>query len=692
MNIATDILRRYIHIEHTPAELRYILDDIGIEVKRLEDGVFGVELLANRGDHHCYYGIARELSGRLGRDICTPPVTVLESDKCGAYPVENQTDLCLLYSATVMTKKNTQAGSLSAADLHTLECAGIHSLLPPIDATNLSNLELGQPTHVFDADKVEGSIVVRQSVAGEKAWLLFEEEARDIPEGTIVIADQVKILAIAGVIGCEDSKTTAETTKIIIESACFDPVQVRKTGRALHVHTDALARFERGSDPSFVLVGAGRVVCLLQQVGWELQGKTTVVGDWTDPKRNISLSVRALQQFLGTTIDAQDIVDRLARYGFRSTIESRVDGDSIHTQVPAHRLWDVENCFDIYEEIAKSIGYNNTPISLPKIDKGAQPTELEIRKTMVEELLLGLGAYEVITDGFYGRASLEKLGLPQDHPLQQHIETLNSVDKGYSLLKNNCLLQAIEAVRNNRNRNIQDIKIFEWTRCFVPDASATNGVCREEKMLWAIFAGTESGNSWKQTSVSIDPLYVKGLVEEMRVLLRIPLEFRQSTHLLSPILHPNRQLSIWLHDRCVGVLGEVHPRICNEFKIKRVRPCYLQLDESVLLARSTGVSYTIPPVFQPLQRTVAFSVPTLSSGVSIGAQNIADVLQTVADSVSIVDLFVFEEEGISKRAITYHLSFANSTGTLSAEECNNQLHHSIQLVLEKYQSEGVRHR
>ena len=464
MNLSLNVLKRHIDIQQTPVELRHLLDDIGIEVKRMEEAeddiVYGLELLANRGDHHCYVGIAREISGRTGAKICGPLTPVLTIGD--GYPVVNETEFCLRYTATKM-KRNAEAQSLSSIDLKPLEAAGIHSLSAPVDATNLSNIEIGQPTHVFDANKVDGPICIRLSQKGETAWLLFEEKAREIPEGTIVIADDAKILAIAGVIGCEDSKTTQDTTEIIIESACFDPVHVRITGRALGLHTDALARFERGSDPELALVGAGRVAGLLESVGWELGGQTTQVGSWDGHPQMISFDVADLNRFLGTELSDDEIIERLQRYDFRA---EDVRGTRVNLCVPTHRIWDVHTVFDIYEEVAKSVGYNSIPTTLPKIDKGALPSKLEQHRDLVENVLMGSGFLEVITDGFYGRTEFDKLGLSSDHILQQHVETQNSLDKGYSLLKNNCLLQAVDCVRKNMHRNYTNIKVYEWTRTF----------------------------------------------------------------------------------------------------------------------------------------------------------------------------------------------------------------------------------
>ncbi len=316
MNISTHVLRQYISCPDSDKELRHLFDDVGIEVKKSQDGVFSVELLANRGDHYCYAGIARELSGRLGGSVCHPKISEMIVGEDGP-KVSIETELCLAYSATYLETKNPQ--ELSEEILAPLIAADIHSLGAPIDATNLSNMELGQPTHVFDADTIQGTIRIRLTGEGEKAWPLFFEEKITLPSGVMVIADDEKILAIAGVIGCEESKTTPLSRRIVLESACFDPVHVRKTSRALSIHTTSVARFERGSDPSLPLGGAGRVTFLLESCGWKRVGNTTMVGTWENPNRVISLSVGSLNDFLQTECSTQEVVERLSRYGFSCT-------------------------------------------------------------------------------------------------------------------------------------------------------------------------------------------------------------------------------------------------------------------------------------------------------------------------------------------------------------------------------------
>jgi phenylalanyl-tRNA synthetase beta chain len=374
VKVSTQVLARFVDAPTDPKELRELMDDVGLEVKRMEPMAggtrFTLELLANRGDHHCYEGIARELDGRLGRGLRSVPVAPLEVG-ASPHPLVNTTPLCMRYSLTLMER--TSDARLSAEALAVLDGAGIHSLTAPVDATNVANLELGQPTHAFDADTIVGPVTIRLSAPGERCRPLFQEGEVELPEGTLVIADDAKILAVAGVIGCEESKTTETTTRLLLESACFDPVAVRKASRALSIHTDSSARFERGADPKRVLAGAGRVVALLEEAGWSRVGTTGMVGEYAASGLVIPLSVAATGAFLDLPLDAAEISERLGRYGFDVRADAG-DADKLLVSVPSWRIWDVAFAADLYEELAKSIGYNATPIALPPVRMGATPS------------------------------------------------------------------------------------------------------------------------------------------------------------------------------------------------------------------------------------------------------------------------------------------------------------------------------
>ena len=687
MKISTSVLRRFVEVPDDGRDLRNLLDDIGVEVKRhdIDAGLFTLELLANRGDHHCYVGLAREISGRTGTGTCGPEYATLTTGD-SPHPLVLETDLCTQYSITLLERKGPGT-DLSADEQAPLNAAEIHSVSPAVDATNLANLEYGQPTHCFDADTIVGPITIRLSRDGERAWPLFAEERVDVPVGSIVIADDEKILAIAGVIGCEESKATENTTRILLESAAFDPIAVRKASRALHIHTDSSARFERGSDVSQVLIGAGRVVHLLQAHGWSCSRISGVVGSWTDEERTISLSADAAAAFLDHSLDTAEISDRLGRYGFKVA-----ESDSgLSVVVPPHRVWDVEFAADLYEELAKSIGYNNTATNLPPVDMGALPSAGDTAKTKVEEVLIGAGFYEVFTNGFHGTGLREKLGISEDHTLWNHVQTTNALDRGYGLVKNNALAQAVEALAGNVRAGTGPIQMYEWTRTFHPDATATNKVCTERHLLWAIADGNIEPNRWDDTPRNASAWLFKGIVEEIGTTLSIPLSVgpADETHPLSDCLHPGRQASVKLHGKTVGVLGEVHPGVAKAFKLKRSRPVYLEIDRTALEAEPVVKRYAERSMHQPIMRSLAFSLPP-----RVTAGEVVSLMMTEGpgwlEQVDIVDLFAHDENGTPMRAVTFSLRYGNEDGDRSADSVNQASEALIAAVESNLGPKGVK--
>ena len=650
-------------------ELRELLDDVGVEVKRVEDEpggtVFTVELLANRGDHHCLQGVARECAGRVGGELGGVDTLALQ---VGDSPIRlvNETELCLLYTLTPM---DLGEGSITGPLEQRLEASGVHSVSAAVDATNLVNHELGQPTHVFDADTIVGGVTIRLAREGEQCWPLFQDGKVPVPAGAMVIADDEKILAVAGVIGCEESKVTDGTERILIESACFDPVSVRKTARAMGIATDSSARFERGSDPSLPLTGGARVAWLLQQhAGAELTGTTGVVGDWVDPERRIRVDLDLASAYFQVELEAGDVVDRLARYGFLHVAD---EGRQHVFQVPPHRLWDVEHPEDLYEELAKSYGYNELPSDLP-VAPGVLPSELQVGHAKVEEILLGAGFYEVVTNGFHSKSLRARLGVDEGHPLYDHVETQNAEDKAFTLLKNECLGQALEMVEQNHRQKHYDVRAFEWTRTFHPDEEADNGVCTERSVLWAIATGASSPSTWAGSARQSDVWLLKGLLEEIAVELALPLRLgpKDAEAPLADLLHDGRQATVLCGDVVVGVLGEVHPRLVKAFGLKKAPPVYVELDGDALADDGERPKTVLPPPRPPSVRSVAFALaPKLEAG------EVARVLRSAAPrwlhDVAIVDRFEGREpNGDPLVAITFAVSWRNDDGRRSADEVN----------------------
>ncbi|MEQ1565441.1 MAG: phenylalanine--tRNA ligase subunit beta [Myxococcota bacterium] len=706
MKIASDVLRRWVDLPEDPHELRQLLDLCGLEVKRVEplaDGATGftLELLANRGDHHCYEGLARELYGHVGTALRVPSVTPLTVGP-SPIPLRLESPLCLKYTATLL---EGGGGELDPAARRVLAGSGLAPVSAPVDATNVANLELGQPTHAFDADTVEGAIVIRPARAGERAWPLFHPEPVEVPEGALVIADDRKILAIAGVIGCEESKTTAATRRLLLESATFDPVAVRKAARAMRISTDSSARFERGADPERPLVGAGRVVDLLRPAGWRVVGTTGEVGAWTPPGRAVAVDADAASAFLGVPLDAAAIGERLGRYGFSCRTDPGRPGRVVAT-VPSWRLWDVEFVADLYEELAKSLGYAATPVELPPVDLGAIPSPLETRRSQVEEVLLGNGFYEVFTDGFYGRDVFALMGIAEGDPLYEHVQTTNALDRGYALLKNNTLHQAILAVGVNERRRTPDVKMFEWTRTFHPTGhrgppADRTPPCVERSVLWMVVCGQDRARAWHDTARPADVVHLKGVLAELGVELGLDLELTAPTeHPLGPYLHPGRSATITVMGEPVGVIGEVHPALCKRYKLKSARPCFVELEVGALAVSGARPTYVEPPDTQPLVRSLAFGFPRQDGpGAQVDAGDVATWIHASGpdwlERVRIVDHFeppATDGGPPPLRAVTFELDYANPESVRTAEEVNAATEGIVRAVLDQFGPRGVHQR
>jgi phenylalanyl-tRNA synthetase beta chain len=688
VKISANVLQRF--CAGTPAEprqLRKLLDDLGVEVKRLDvqdqDSILTLELLANRGDHHCYAGVAREIAARTRSPLLLPAAPAL-AQGAAALPLRIESDKCLLYTATPLRVVGPLRRSLGKEADELLAAANLLTGNAAIDVTNLVNLELGQPSHAFDRARIQGGITIRLSRPGEKAWLLFTPEPRELPAGTLVIADDVKVLAIAGVIGCEDSKIVDETREIILESAAFDPVAVRMGGRALAVKTDASARFERGSDPTLAAVAAGRIAHLLQTAGVaEVAGPLASVGSFRDPERVIELRPQELSAFLEREFTPAEIVERLGAYGF-------VERGPLRFQVPPHRLWDVESEEDLFEEIARSVGFNDLPESLPAVARGARPSRAETLLGVAEDVLVGAGFFEVYTDGFYSRAIPERLGQSTGSPLFAHVETVNSIDNSFSLLKNNCLAQALQAVADNLNVKAQDVRLYEWTRTFHPDPSAPNGVCRERDVLYGICSGRERAESW-DGSRPADVFFLKGVWEQLKKSLDLPLDFADPdpNYAITPLLHPHRCLALRQQGQSVGVIGEVLPQVLASFGIKFAKACYFEISRDALLVEpAASPAFDMPPGVPDIDRMLNFAVPL---GVSV--REIVPLLQAAAPAwlarISVADVFAGSET--AKRAVAFKLLFS-ATEARTHEQLNDACAAMVKGVVDALGSRGVEQR
>ncbi|WP_437025633.1 phenylalanine--tRNA ligase beta subunit-related protein [Streptomyces sp. enrichment culture] len=713
------LLRRYRPELPTPARAACeVLEDVGIEVKRLQDvpegEVLTVELLANRGDHHCYLGLARELGGRFEAPTGLPPLAPL--DDAVTPPPAVGTDTCLAFGVARCDLADADPARLPEEWASALGLNEEHTGLLGVDAGNVTGRELGQPVHVYDADLLAGPPRVRLSAEGETVVLLDSDEPVRLPAGLTVVADDEGVVAVAGVMGTRRAAVTRATRRLLVESALFDPVAVRRAARALGRQTAAATRFERGADPTLVRAGAARTVALLDAWGaLAADGPRT----WSEAvcpldarlaPREVPLDLDALDTYYATDFDPAAVERRLTCLGFTVRKADEADeadtagagrdgaggagagtttaaqGRALRIGVPGHRLWDVFNPECLYEEIGRMWSFDSFPAVLPEAGGGAAPTARQRVRNALEQVLVGYGFFEVITDGFYSRTAHERLGVSEDSPLTRHVELRNAIDRNFSLLKNNALLQALDIADYNQRRSLTLGKYFEFTHLFEAVGADDH---RELPVLWGMLWGEETYGAWQRGGQGFDFWYLKAVLEELAHACGTRFAFRRTAEDPSPLaelMHPTRFVHLYVDGRRVGLCGEVHPSVTANWKLRTDRVLYFELDWTALLAER-GPDGTEQPDELPehplLRRDVAFHLP-----VGLTADEVRVELEAASPLelawVRVTDLY----ESGEVRAHTFELAFQNDN-TVSAEQVNHAVTAVTSHVLDTFRERGV---
>ena len=641
MKFSKKILETFIDL---PKDWQETMEDIGLEVKSIDGDIFNLELLANRGDHYCYMGLTNEIHGRNDAKIkydMAKMTAPLDMSKKSNDLFKIETDKCLAYSLTPYKlsapQKERQTSDKYILDI--LRASGVNVILDIIDITNVVMLEHGQPAHVYDADKIVGKIHIRETKKGEKAALLFHDGMTEIPAGTCVIADDEKILCIAGVIGCHAAEADKNTKNILVETALFNPVAIRLASRAIGHTSIASQIFERGGNYNAITSGAARAKKLYEQIGWTQNAGFQVSPDAMPVKtKPIGLSGDFVRNELEIEISDKEIQERLLRYGFEKTKDGY--------QVPSWRVWDIKGTSaDLIEELCRSVGYNALPSKLPPVVLGAKKIDAEVRKSEIDSYMVHNGFYEVITDSMYSPKHASAA------PTKEHIALENSIEGGYAFMRNNTIVQAAELVSKNLRVKNREIRAFEWGKIFKGN--------KEIEILWGVMNGANVNALTAKT-------LLKNLFDDLSLDATIEYDDFKDSEKVSEwsLMNPKRRGRISCNGRGVCVFGEIHPNLLNEFDIKNDLPVYFSFDTQVLMdlvAKKT--KYTSPSAIIPSVRDIAVSVPYGHAAGDV-AGFIKKEYKQIAD-VKITDVYDKAKESV--RNITFSLTFA---GEFSADDLN----------------------
>ena len=640
------------------------------EYLNLDDHVIDLSITPNRGDCFSIRGIAREIGVINQLPVTAPEIKEVDSTIADQKQVHVDTDGCPRYLGRVIKNVNTKAPTPEWME-QALARSGIrqHSIL--VDITNYVLIELGQPLHAFDGGKVQGSVHVRQATANEKLVLLNDQEI-ELTEDVMVIADDGKALAIAGIMGGLSSSVTDETTEIFLESAFFAPLHIAGRARRYGLHTDASQRYERGVDFELPMIAMHRASQLIQALAGGEFGPITVA-EKTEllPKREaIALKQAQVDQLLGYKVESSFITDALQRLGCDVTVNAEGDW----TVVPPSYRYDMAIYQDLIEEIARIHGYDNIQISLPVIDVRLAKHQDQFDLTQLRQTLVTLGYQEAISFSF-ADLKLEK-------QLNSHVNPLvlaNPISSDLAVMRSTLLSSLIPCVQHNINRQQSRVRFFELGLRFDYQNAQNIDDLKQIPTLAMIAVGAKQAESWHGKAQPMDFFDLKGEVEEVLAAGRVNVEYVRTER---EWLHPGQSAEILVAGKSVGYLGRLHPSLEDALDLGIT--WVAELDQSAVL--QTYVSnFTELSRFPSVRRDIALVISD-KINVSEIQQLIEKTGGELLDSIWLFDVYTGQGVEQGKRSLAFALLWQHPSRTLEDAEIKSGMDHIIQVLEDTYQA------
>ncbi|MCF0263037.1 phenylalanine--tRNA ligase subunit beta [Acinetobacter guillouiae] len=640
------------------------------EYLNLDDHVIDISITPNRGDCFSIRGVAREIGVINQLPVTAPEIQDVAATIADQKQVVVTTEGCPRYLGRVIKNVNTKAPTPAWME-QALARSGIrqHSIL--VDITNYVLMELGQPLHAFDGGQVQGSVHVRQASANEKLVLLNEQEI-ELTEDVMVIADDVKALAIAGIMGGLSSSVTDETTEIFLESAFFAPLHIAGRARRYGLHTDASQRYERGVDFELPMIAMQRASQLIQTLAGGDFGPITV-SEKTEllPKREaIELNQAQVDQLLGYQVPTAFITDALQRLGCDVTVKAEGEW----TVVPPSHRYDMAIYQDLIEEVARIHGYDNIQISLPVIDVKLAKHQDQFELTQLRQTLVTLGYQEAISFSF-ADLKLEKQLNSQVNPLA----LANPISSDLAVMRSTLLSSLIPCVQYNINRQQSRVRFFELGLRFDYQNAKSIEDLKQIPTLAMIAVGSKQIESWHGKAQVMDFFDLKGEVEEILAAGRVHVEYVRSER---EWLHPGQSAEILVDGESVGYLGRLHPSLENALDLSTT--WIAELDQSAVL--QTYVSnFTELSRFPSVRRDIALVISD-KINVSEIQQLIEKTGGELLDSTWLFDVYTGQGVEQGKRSLAFALLWQHPSRTLEDAEIKSGMDHIIQVLEDTYQA------
>ncbi len=626
-------------------------DKLGMDIRDallLRDTVVEFEITSNRPDCLSVIGLARESAVSFGRalNIPTPKVNCInDGDKIENYLSVSidAPDLCQRYMARVVKNVKIQPSPLWLR--MRLRASGVRPINNIVDITNYVMLEYGQPMHAFDYTCIDGSSIIVRRAADNEQFMSLDDQKHCLDSSMLVIADQNKAVALAGVMGGANSEIKDGTTTVVFESACFLGSSVRVTAKKNGMRTESSSRYEKGLDPENCFNGLERACELI-----ELLGAGEVVNGIIDvypaktPLKVLDFDYDKINAFLGTDVSADEMVRIL------ETLECKVDGNKI--TVPSFRA-DLCCMNDIAEEIARIYGYNRIRSSRIKAETTQGGRTLKQKfEVQVENAMCGMGLNQIQTFSFISPKYYDKIRLSSDSPLRNSVVISNPLGEDTSIMRTTALPSLLEVIARNYNFNNTNVKLFEVATVYIP--TTPDDLPNEKKVLTAGIYG------------DCDFYTMKGICENILKLADIK-NYSITACTDNVSYHPGRCAKISVGNNNIGVFGEIHPLTLNNYDINTsVYAAELDFDK-IFELMDPNKSYAPLPKYPATTRDFSF---VCDEALEVGTifTELKNAGGKLVEDISLFDIYRGPQVGENKKSVSIRVTLRAADRTLTVEE------------------------
>jgi phenylalanyl-tRNA synthetase beta chain len=633
----------------------------------LSDTILEISLTPNRSDCLSIIGIAREVAALLNKPLRLPEI-ILPPTEGNILDFTSVTidhpEFCPRYAARLVMKVCVAPSPFWLKDR--LLSAGLKPINNIVDITNFVMMETGQPLHAFDFDRLaENRIVVRTARENENFKTLDSKE-RVLTPDTLMICDGQKPVAIAGVMGGENSEIEQITTRVLIESAYFNPISIRKTGKRLGLSTDASYRFERGVDPEGTLTAVNRASQLMADIG---SGRLIdgCIDAHPNPvaRKKINLSVSHTNRHLGTSLNLSQIKHHLESIEF-AVEETSADTLSV---VPSSFRVDVSRPEDLMEEVARLWGYNNIPMTFPSTSAGIGLSNKQIEiKDRIKDLMAGMGFAESIHYSFIARSCCDRLGLAAEDDRRRMLDVLNPLNEDQAVMRTSLIPGLLESMNRNQSWQIKNLKIFELGKIFI--SNGQDAQPSEIEMLAGLWTGARLTHTWHVKPEPSDFYDLKGVVENLFSLLGFDrMVFSVLPAAACTFTKAGHSATFSINGKPIGMIGEVSQSALKNFDIKQ--PAFVfELNVSALIPLVPDFAvFESLPRFPAVERDLTLIVDNHVQAGDIVSQT-ESCREDLMEQVSVFDVYSGKPIPEDKKSISLRITYRSHTETLLDKEVN----------------------